>query len=62
MDWQARYYPLDVFQSLEQKIELMIQSEARAAALAARDPDAGEGSSARARAAPRIESSSPVGE
>lgn len=27
MDWQARYYPLDVFQSLEQKIELMIQSE-----------------------------------
>ena len=26
MDWQARYYPLDVFPSLEQKIEVMIQS------------------------------------
>ncbi len=27
MDWQARYYPPDVFQSLEQKIEAMIQSK-----------------------------------
>jgi len=27
MDWQARYYPLDVFQSLDQKIEAMIQSK-----------------------------------
>lgn len=26
MDWQARYYPLDVFQSLEQRIEGLIQS------------------------------------
>ena len=26
MDWQARYYPLDVFQSLEEKIEAMIQT------------------------------------
>ena len=26
MDWQARYYPLDVFQSLEQKIEAMIEA------------------------------------
>ena len=24
MDWQARYYPLDVFQSLEGRIEQLI--------------------------------------
>jgi hypothetical protein len=26
MDWQARYYPVDVFQSLERKIEQLIAS------------------------------------
>lgn len=34
MDWQARYYPLDVFQSVESRIERLIAEEqARAVAL-----------------------------
>jgi len=37
MDWQARYYPLDVFQSLEQKIEAMIQSRTCEAAQIVRE-------------------------
>ena len=37
MDWQARYYPPDVFQSLEQKIEAMIQSRTCEAAQIVRE-------------------------
>lgn len=40
MDWQARYYPLDVFRSLEEKIEELIESkECRAIALVKEEID-----------------------
>lgn len=40
MDWQARYYPLDVFQSLESRIEQLIETgEGAAVALVKEEID-----------------------
>lgn len=41
MDWQARYYPVDVFRSLEQRIESLIEDgRGRAVALVREEIDA----------------------
>jgi hypothetical protein len=61
MDWQARYYPLDVFRSLELKIEQLIDAgDCAAVALVkrrdrfgwdSRSPDLGEGARRSVRSA-----------